>query len=61
MDYPDHWAIRHIVRTVEGEAQTENIFHSNVIAQNFCEEQLALGKCAYIIERRGDTGEEIPF
>jgi len=61
MEYPDHWAMRYIVHTVEGEAQTENIFHSIVIAQSFCMEQLARGLCSYITERMCDTSEEIPF
>ena len=61
MDYPDHWSMRYVVHTVEGEAQTENIFHSIAFAQGFCEKQLALGKCSYITERMCDTSEEIPF
>ena len=61
MNYPGYWAMRYIVRTVRGEAQTENIFHSEVIAQNFCTEQLAQGLCAYITERWYDTSNDVPF
>ena len=49
---------RWIVRTIEGEAESEKIFYSQSDAQALCERHLGEGKCAYIVEQEG---EDIPF
>tara|TARA_R110002020_G_scaffold19158_9_gene66593 strand:- start:5107 stop:5361 length:255 start_codon:yes stop_codon:yes gene_type:complete len=51
---------RFIVRSVEGEAESEKIFYALADAQNFAEQQLARGTCAHVIEQPVDN-DDIPF
>ncbi len=52
---------RYIVRTVEGEAESEKIFYAEADAQNYTERQLARGRCAYVVEVEGEDSDSIPF
>jgi hypothetical protein len=49
-----------IVRTVEGEAESEKIFYNSTDANSHCMQQLREGKCAYIVEAL-QNDSDIPF
>jgi hypothetical protein len=49
-----------IVHTETGEGKSEKIFYNSPDAQSHCHQQLAAGKCAYIIEAKQDTSD-VPF
>ena len=60
---PAKYAATHnkwIVRTVEGEAESEKIFYNSMDAQSHCEQQLSEGKCAHLIVIEVDD-DDIPF
>tara|TARA_R100001082_G_C4319406_1_gene140424 strand:- start:450 stop:743 length:294 start_codon:yes stop_codon:yes gene_type:complete len=52
---------RYIVRTVEGEAESEKIFYAESAAQTYCERKLGEGRCAYVVEVPGEDSDDIPF
>ena len=53
------WA-RYVVRTVEGEAESEKIFYAQSAAQTYCEQKLREGTCAHVIEQPVDD-DDVPF
>ena len=48
------------MRTVEGEAESEKIFYSQLDAQTYCERKLGEGTCAHVIEQPVDD-DDVPF
>ena len=53
---------RWIVRTIEGEAESEKIFYAESAAQTYCERKLGEGRCAYVVVVEGEEDiDDIPF
>jgi hypothetical protein len=51
---------KYAVRTVEDNAESEKIFYNSIDAQAYSEQQLKVGKCAYVVEVEVDD-DDIPF